>query len=310
MYKMINYVLALLLLPLIMISPLMAEESSNIGAMLNKVFEGLGDNINMKSFAVIAHRGASGYAPEHTLVAYKMAMDMGADYIEFDLQQTKDDVLICLHDETLERTTNVEEIFPNKSPYRVADFTIDEIKQLDAGSYFNTQHPDLSKNEFIGLKIPTIDEAIEYVEDYGKGKFKYYIETKSPEVYPGMEEKLLEKLHYYDIADKTIIQSFSSDSLRKVRQLDRHIKIVQLYSSDDYTKEKLIATLSRIISYADGIGPEKNLVDKNLIEEAQRNNLVVHPWTVNDRSEMEKLLDLGVDGMFTNYPDVLISIFQ
>jgi len=92
-----------------------------------------------------------------------------------------------------------------------------------------------------------------------------------------MEEKLLEKLHYYDIADKTIIQSFSSDSLRKVRQLDRHIKIVQLYSSDDYTKEKLIATLSRIISYADGIGPEKNLVDKNLIEEAQRNNLVVHP---------------------------------
>jgi len=136
MYKMINYVLALLLLPLIMISPLMAEESSNIGAMLNKVFEGLGDNINMKSFAVIAHRGASGYAPEHTLVAYKMAMDMGADYIEFDLQQTKDDVLICLHDETLERTTNVEEIFPNKSPYRVADFTIDEIKQLECRFLF------------------------------------------------------------------------------------------------------------------------------------------------------------------------------
>ncbi len=310
MHKMINYFLALLLLPLIMASPLLAVESGNIGAMLNKVFKGLGDNVNMKSFAVIAHRGASGYAPEHTLVAYKIAMDLEADYIEFDLQQTKDGVLICLHDETLDRTTNVEEIFPNKNSYRVADFTVDEIKQLDAGSYFYALNPNLSKNEFIGLKIPTIDEAIEYVEDYGKGKFKYYIETKSPEVYPGMEEKLIERLRYYDVLDKVIIQSFSRDSLMKVRQLDRHIRIVQLYSSDDYTKEKLIGSLSRITNYADGIGPEKNLVDRNLIEEAQKNNLVVHPWTVNDKSEMERLLDLGVDGMFTNYPDVLISIFQ
>jgi len=128
-----------------MISPLMAEESSNIGAMLNKVFEGLGDNINMKSFAVIAHRGASGYAPEHTLVAYKMAMDMGADYIEFDLQQTKDGVLICLHDETLDRTTNAKEIFAKRESYYVSEFTIDEIKKLDAGTWFNKIYPDKAK---------------------------------------------------------------------------------------------------------------------------------------------------------------------
>jgi len=110
----------------------------------------------------------------------------------------------------------------------------------------------------VGLKIPTIDEAIKYVEDYGKGKFNYYIETKSPDIYPGMEEKLLEKLRLYNISDKTIIQSFSSESLRKIRQLSSSIMLVQLNSSDDYTTTKLIESLDIIKNYANGIGPEKS----------------------------------------------------
>lgn len=310
MKKILSKVFVILILLIIFISPLMAEKNNNIGEVLNKVFEGLGDSVNMKNFAVIAHRGASGYAPEHTLIAYKTAMDMGADYIEFDLQQTKDGVLICLHDETLDRTTNAKEIFAKRESYYVSEFTIDEIKQLDAGAWFNKAYPDKAKDEYVGLKIPTLDEAIKYVEDYGKGKFNYYIETKSPDIYPGMEEKLLEKLRLYNVTDKAIIQSFSSESLRKIRQLNNSIKLVLLYSSDDYSVIKLIESLNTIESYANGIGPEKVLVDKSLINEAHKHNLVVHPWTVNERVEMEKLLDLGVDGMFTNYPDVLISIFN
>jgi alkaline phosphatase D len=288
----------------------MAEKNNNIDEFLNKVFKGLGDNINMKNFVVIAHRGASGYAPEHTFAAYKMAMEMGADYIEFDLQMTKDGALICLHDETLDRTTNVKDIFTKRESYYVSEFTIDEIKKLDAGAWFNKVYPDKAKDEYVGLKIPTIDEAIKFIEDNGSGKFNYYIETKSPDIYPGMEEKLLEKLRLYNVNDKTIIQSFSSESLRKIRKMNNNIMLVQLNSSDDYTIPKLIESLDIIKNYANGVGPDKILVDKNLINEAHKHNLLVHPWTVNEKMEMEKLLDLGVDGMFTNYPDVLISIFN
>jgi alkaline phosphatase D len=283
---------------------------NTISEVLNNVFKGVGNTINIKKFAVIAHRGASGYAPEHTFAAYKLAMDMGADYIEFDLQMTKDGILICLHDETLNRTTNIEEIFPNRKSYAVSEFTIDEIKKLDAGTWFNKTYPDKAKSEYVGLKIPTIDEAIKYIEDYGRGKFNYYIETKAPDIYPGMEEKLMEKLKLYNIVDKTIIQSFSSESLRKIRRLNSSINLIQLNESDNYSTDKLIESLDFIESYANGIGPEKVLVDENLIREAHKHKLVVHPWTVNDRSEMEKLLDLGVDGMFTNYPDVLLSFFK
>ncbi len=310
MKKALSKVLTILILLITFFSPLLAEKNNNIDEVLNKVFKGFGDNINMKNFVVIAHRGASAYAPEHTFAAYKMAMDMRADYIEFDLQQTKDGVLICLHDETLDRTTNAKEIFAKRESYYVSEFTIDEIKKLDAGTWFNKIYPDKAKDEYVGLKIPTIDEAIKYVEDYGKGKFNYYIETKSPDIYPGMEEKLLEKLRLYNISDKTIIQSFSSESLRKIRKMNNNIMLVQLNSSDNYTIPKLIESLDIIKNYANGIGPEKVLVDKNLVIEAHKHNLVVHPWTVNERLEMEKLLDLGVDGMFTNYPDVLISIFN
>lgn len=310
MKKLFNKMFLVLILLIVFISPLLAEKNNNINEVLNKVFKGLGASVNMKNFAVIAHRGASGYAPEHTLAAYKMAMDMGADYVEFDLQMTKDGTLICLHDETLDRTTNVKETFPKRKSYYVKEFTIDEIKKLDAGSWFNKAYPDKAKDEYIGSKVPSLDGAIKYIEDYGKGKFKYYIETKSPDIYPGMEEKLLEKLKLYNIVDKTIIQSFSSESLRKVRKLNNSIILVQLNSSDDYSTNKLIDSLDTIEGYANGIGPEKILVDKYLVSEAHKHNLVVHPWTVNERLEMEKLLDLGVDGMFTNYTDVLVSIFK
>ena len=310
MNQIFRNVFTLLILLITFVSPLMAEKNNNIDEVLNKVFKGLGDNINMKNFVVIAHRGASGYAPEHTFAAYKMAMDMGADYIEFDLQMTKDGALICLHDETLDRTTNVKDIFTKRESYYVSEFTIDEIKKLDAGAWFNKVYPDKAKDEYVGLKIPTIDEAIKFIEDNGSGKFNYYIETKSPDIYPGMEEKLLEKLRLYNVNDKTIIQSFSSESLRKIRKMNNNIMLVQLNSSDDYTIPKLIESLDIIKNYANGIGPDRVLVDKNLINEAHKHNLLLHPWTVNEKMEMEKLLDLGVDGMFTNYPDVLISIFN
>ena len=120
--------------------------------------------------AVVAHRGASAYAPEHTLEAYRLAIKQGADFVEQDLAVTKDGVLVCIHDLTLDRTTNVEEVFPDRFsehtsgtiPARrwlVADFTLAEIKQLDAGSWFDPR--------FAGARIPTFQEAIDLVQRQG-----------------------------------------------------------------------------------------------------------------------------------------------
>ncbi len=132
----------------------------------------------------VAHRGASAYAPEHTLAAYRLAIEMGADYVEQDLAVTKDGVLICLHDASLERTTNVEEVFPDRGvsislegktrkAWVANDFTLAEIKQLDAGSWFNAK--------FKGEKVPTFDEAIALI----KGKAGIFPELKTPEIYEG-----------------------------------------------------------------------------------------------------------------------------
>src|SRR5688572_13313286 len=115
----------------------------------------VGVRTESSSKQVIAHRGASAYAPEHTLAAYRLAMEQGADYVEQDLAVTKDGALICLHDDSLERTTNVEELFADRKPWLAVDFTLEEIKQLDAGSWFDAK--------FAGERIPTWEEAVAFV---------------------------------------------------------------------------------------------------------------------------------------------------
>ena len=120
---------------------------------------------------LIAHRGASGYAPEHTAAAYRLAMEQHAEFVEPDLAVTKDGVLICLHDDALKRTTNAAEVFPQREPWLANDFTLEEIKRLDAGSWF--------KPAFAAQRIQTFQEAIDLV----RGKAGLYPELKSPELY-------------------------------------------------------------------------------------------------------------------------------
>lgn len=122
----------------------------------------------------IAHRGASGHAPENTMAAFEKAFEMKADYIEIDVQMTKDGELIAIHDTTVNRTTN--------GTGSVGDYTLEEIQQLDAGSWFG--------QEFVGERIPTFEEII----DTYRGKIGLLIELKSPELYPGVEEKVAEAL--------------------------------------------------------------------------------------------------------------------
>ncbi|WP_144480678.1 glycerophosphodiester phosphodiesterase [Cytobacillus oceanisediminis] len=251
----------------------------------------------------VAHRGASGYAPEHTLTSYELGEKMKGDYIEVDLQMTKDGQLIAMHDETLDRTTNGTGL--------VKEYTLDEIKKLDAGSWFNEKYPDYAKEEYAGLKVPTLEEVI---QKFGKDA-RYYIETKSPEVYPGMEEKLLEILEEYKLtgvnapSSKVLIQSFSPESLKKIHDLNPDIPLIQLLWYDE-TAAITDAELEEYKTYSIGLGMNFNRIDEAYVQKVREYNLLIHPYTVNEKEDMRKLLDWGVTGMFTNFPDRLQEVLH
>lgn len=280
---------------------------------------------------LVAHRGASAYAPEHTLAAYRLALEQGADYVEQDLQITKDGQLVCLHDLTLERTTNVEEVFPARfredvsedqlpgsraaRHWYVSDFTLAEIKQLDAGAWFN--------EKFKGAKVPTWQEAIDLV----RGKAGLYPETKGPEVYGkrgfDMERLTLAVLKKNkldrpaaDPRTPVIIQSFSAASLQKMRfELKTNLPLVFLIHADPQKQWLSAAGMKKIKEFASGIGPSKVLLDvePKIVEWAHQVGLSITPYTFKAsatgrfkdvREEMRHFLfTLGVDAVFTDNPD-------
>ncbi len=261
---------------------------------------------------VIAHRGASAYGPENTLAAYKQAILMKADYVELDLQMTRDGQLIAMHDETLERTTNAKELFPNRAPWQVKDFTLQEIRRLDAGSWFNSAYPDQANSEYNNQHVPTLGEAIDLIKQQGNGKTGIYIETKAPGLYPGMEEKIINALREMNVLsqEKLFIESFSEGSLRKLKYLAPDVKLIQLYKGSMLAGKNLSQEFKRVSAYASGVGPSKELVGRRLIKAAHQNYLLVHPWTVNSEDDMVFLLALGVDGQFTNHTDQLVHLLE
>lgn len=260
-------------------------------------------SLNPNRILNVAHRGASGHAPEHTLPGYKLGEEMKGDYIEIDLQMTKDGTLIAMHDEKVDRTTN--------GTGSVKDFTLDEIKQLDAGSWFNEKYPDKAKPEYEGLTVPTLEEII---IKFGT-ESSYYIETKSPDVYPGMEEELLRLLNKYKLlepnaaSNEVLIQSFSPESLSIVNALNPNVPLIQLIS---YSKPATITDeeLNEISEYAIGIGASHTKIDQDYVKKVRDHNLLIHPYTVNTKEDMIKVLDWGVTGMFTNYPDILNEVLK
>jgi glycerophosphoryl diester phosphodiesterase len=249
----------------------------------------------------IGHRGASAYAPEHTIAAYDLALEQGADYIEIDLQMTADGVLVALHDKTLNRTADAPEGVPERyCRGLVSKKTLEQIKMCDAGSWFSP--------EYAGVQIPTLEEIF---QRYGTS-VNYYIETKNPDAAPGMEEELVRLLGEYGLIEpaaenwQVLIQSFSAESLMKIHELEPSLPLIQLYWAG--TSKSIQRDLDAVSEYAVGIGPYKKDVDAALVEAAHEHCLAVHPYTVNTVEEMEALIALGVDGMFTNNPDLLDGV--
>ena len=273
---------------------------------------------------LVAHRGASAYVPEHTLEAYQLALDQRSDFVEQDLQITRDGILVCLHDTTLERTTNVEELFPTryheevvngatKRVWYVSDFTLREIKQLDAGSWFDPKYR--------AARVPTFQEAIDLV----RGKAGLYPETKAPEVYGkrgfDMERLLLDALKKNRLDNPrasrqtpVIIQSFSPESLHKLSKLKTELPLVLLVGAETSARWLSKEGLTEAKRFVSGVAPAKALIDKNLVTQAHALGLTITPYTFRSsstgqfktvREEMAyHLYDLGVDALFTDNPDL------
>lgn len=256
-------------------------------------------NLTGEKFTTIAHRGASGYAPEHTFYSYDKSHNaIGASYIEVDLQMTKDGHLVAMHDETVDRTTN--------GTGRVDQYTLEELKQLDAGSKFNEQNPQYANSNYEGAQIPTLDEIL---ERYGTDA-NYYIETKSPDVYPGMEEKLLDTLNKHQLLNEqslkkghVMVQSFSQESLLKMKDLNSNVPLIRLLDKGELPNMTQ-QDFNYIKQYAIGVGPEYTDLTKENVTNLKNTGFLVHPFTVNEVADMERLNEYGVDGLFTNYPDL------
>jgi glycerophosphoryl diester phosphodiesterase len=257
-----------------------------------------------RDLVIIAHRGASGYAPEHTFSAWDLALELGADYLEQDLQMTSDGVLVVMHDETLDRTAR-----GLQCRGLVRNRTLEQIQQCDAGSWFNQAFPERARPEYANERVPTLDAVLGHYHERGR----FYIETKQPEESPGMETELIRLLDAHNLLPvspedrQVIVQSFSSASLQLLHAIEPRLFLVKLFHRIE-TGRLLHRRLARIATYARGIGPNFRTVDARLVHAAHDLGLVLHPYTVNEPADMARLTDIGVDGMFTDYPDRLYRL--
>ncbi|PWE38552.1 glycerophosphodiester phosphodiesterase [Pseudomonas prosekii] len=318
--------------------------------------------------AVIAHRGASFDAPESTAAAYKLARDLGADYLEMDVQRSKDGVLFALHDDNLQRTTDVATKFPERKDAPANQFTIAELKTLDAGSWFNAAYPDRTRPAYVGLKILTLDEIIDIAQGNPLHKPGLYIETKEPKQFPGIERDLKEKLQdrgWLSPAGsklaksalavgqgkgKVVLQTFEKSSLELLQaEMPNVPKILLLWVGEGsiepkskvpfaqsgdkdkatyYAKQqpKSKAEFQQWVEYAKaqgaiGTGPSaaltkggdqsySDLVKPWMNQYTHDQGLLVHVYTIDDAVDYQKVMDAGVDGIFTNRASELLKFYK
>jgi glycerophosphoryl diester phosphodiesterase len=242
---------------------------------------------------VIAHRGASAFAPENTLAAFDMAIDMGAAFIETDLQLSRDARLVAIHDDTLERTTT------GKGP--VSAMTVDELRQLHAAARFKSAAPlpdGLQKRSFAAERIPTVEEVLAFGKRRDAG---LYLELK-PRGPTGIEHAIVGALRAADEILRTVVISFDLTTLIRVRRLEPLIVTGYLCETPCGVVEKAVnAGARQLLPRADQITPE-------LMSEAHARDLKVVAWTVNDPAQMRALIAAGVDGIITNFPNELVNV--
>ncbi|KKE80690.1 MULTISPECIES: glycerophosphodiester phosphodiesterase [Bacillaceae] len=233
---------------------------------------------------IYAHRGASKYAPENTLPAFELAYEMKADGIETDVQLTKDEIPILIHDENVKRTTNGIGF--------VKDFTFAEIQELDAGSWFS--------KKYTGTPIMSLEEFLNWI------KFKplyLNIELKNNKIdYEYIESIVFEMVQEHQLLDRTTISTFNSESIKRMREINQMVEVAYLTSKQN----------NKLVTYAKDLGANAihvnyRLLNDRLMNECLRNDMKIRVYTINRYPSMKQCFHLGCNGIFTDVPDKALS---
>lgn len=248
----------------------------------------------------IAHRGASAAFPENTRPAIAGAWAAGADLVEVDIQRTLDGRLVNFHDCTLERTSNVAEVFGNRDSYRVEDFTLEQLRRLDFGGWFGSQHA--------GESLLTLSEIIRELPDAGG-----LLLELSPCGYSGLAEDVARELSSFPgfVSSRVdqgqlSVQSFVLSDAERFRQLLPEVPIGLLYPAERPFDDR---ELEAAAGWADQINPEHTMVDQALVQRVHSLRMRIFPWIVNQPERMRELELLGVDGLITDRPDLVSELF-
>lgn len=230
---------------------------------------------------VTAHRGSSKKAPENSMSAIMQAIDDGADYAEIDVQETADGIVVVLHDADLMKVAGLQA--------NIWDLTLSEVQALDAGSWFGSG--------FKGEKVPTLEEVIRGA----KGQLKLNIELKYNGNDDRLAERVVELIEKYDCVEDCVITSLEYDGLMEVREINPNIRIGFIVSV-------AVGRITRLP--VDFLSLNSSLATSTLLVEAKEEGLEIHVWTINNPRQMERMIDMGVDNIITDYPDVLVDLLS
>lgn len=238
---------------------------------------------------VIAHRGASAYAPHDTVAAAREAVARGADVVEADLRQTADGHPVALFHPSLAPSTDVERVFPGRSPWRVESFTLAEVRRLDAGSWFGPR--------FAGERVPTLAELADALAGTG---VRLNVEVKTPTRYPGLGRRVLREIRSHPDRYREV-ESFDLAFLRRMAQ---HEPPVELGAAAGVPPDRM----EEVAPFLDALNPPLREIDRGYVQRAHRLGLEVKVWSVNTPAAVRRAVALGVDGVYSHRPDLVRGV--
>ncbi len=245
-----------------------------------------------RRIAILAHRGASGDAPENTMTAFELALEQGADGIEFDVHLARDRIPVVIHDAWLARTTS--------GHGRVRGHTVAALARLDAGSWFNRRFPSRARAAYAACKVPRLEEVLDWVR---ARRTRAYLEIKQTRPrYRRIEATILEQVYRAGVQARVTIISFHLPTLRRLRRLDSRISL-----GIDFVRPLLAITLAKALS-AETLLPHWRSATRRWIDRAHRAGLKVVTWCLDDPRWMRRKISEGVDGVITSYPALLRKI--
>ncbi len=236
----------------------------------------------------IAHRGASGAAPENTLAAVESALRQHATAVEVDVHRTRDGELVVMHDPTLERTTDVRRVLAGRAPWRVADATLEQIRRLDAGAWFDAR--------FAGERVPTLREVLEVVGD----RAGVLVEVKRPDHYPGIAADVVAVLRDAGGRAPVVVQSFDPAFGRALHDAAPDVPVGMLFRRPPAPEE-----LPALRGWASQVNVSRHVADAALVDEVHALGMTTRVYTPNTPELMRWYAGLGVDGIITDHPGLL-----